>query len=72
MLSFVLLERKRETTSEDLCKNYPHEFFEYVDYTRKLEYEENPNYDLLKQKFKDVLKEINEEMAEKRRLAFLQ
>ena len=57
-----ILERKRETTSEDLCKNYPHEFFEYVDYTRNLEYEENPDYDFLRQKFKDVLKGLNEEM----------
>ena len=56
------MERKRETTSEDLCKNYPHEFFEYVDYTRNLEYEENPDYDFLRQKFKDVLKGLNEEM----------
>ena len=57
-----ILERKKETTSEDLCKNYPHEFFEYVDYTRNLEYEENPDYDFLRQKFKDVLKGLNEEM----------
>ena len=57
-----ILERKRETSSEDLCKNYPHEFFEYVDYTRNLEYEENPDYDFLRQKFKDVLKGLNEEM----------
>ena len=57
-----ILEKKRETSSEYLCKDFPIQFFEYVDYTRKLEYEENPNYDLLKQKFKDVLKEINEEM----------
>ena len=57
-----ILEKKRETSSEYLCKDFPIQFFEYVDYTRKLEYEENPNYDLLKQKFKDVLKEINEEL----------
>ena len=57
-----ILERKKETSSEDLCKNYPHEFFEYVDYTRNLEYEENPDYDFLRQKFKDVLKGLNEEM----------
>ena len=57
-----ILEKKRETSSEDLCKDFPIEFFEYVDYTRNLEYEESPDYDLLRQKFKDVLKKINEEM----------
>ena len=57
-----ILEKKKETSSEDLCKDFPIEFFEYVDYTRNLEYEESPDYDLLRQKFKDVLKKINEEM----------
>ena len=33
-----------------------------MDYTRNLEYEENPDYDFLRQKFKDVLKGLNEEM----------
>ena len=32
-----ILEKKRETSSEDLCKDFPIEFFEYVDYTRNLE-----------------------------------
>ena len=57
-----ILEKKRETTTEDLCKDFPREFFEYVDYTRNLEYEENPDYDFLRKKFTDVLKELNEEM----------
>ena len=57
-----ILEKKRETSSEDLCKDFPHEFYEYVDYTRNLEYEQNPDYDFLRQKFLDVMKGINEEM----------
>ena len=57
-----ILEKKKETSSEALCKDYPHEFFEYVDYTRNLEYEENPDYDFLRKKFTDVLKGLNEEM----------
>jgi serine/threonine protein kinase len=57
-----ILEKKRETSSQDLCKGYPREFFEYVEYTRNLEYEENPNYDLLRKKFMDVLKNLNEEL----------
>ena len=57
-----ILEKKRETSSEDLCKDFPHEFYEYVDYTRNLEYEQNPDYDILRQKYLDVMKGINEEM----------
>ena len=57
-----ILEKKKETSSQDLCKDFPHEFFEYVDYTKNLEYEENPDYDFLRQKFLDVLKGLNEEL----------
>ena len=57
-----ILEKKKETSTQDLCKEFPHEFFEYVDYTKNLEYEENPDYDFLRQKFLDVLKGLNEEL----------
>ena len=57
-----ILGKKKETSSQDLCKEFPHEFFEYVDYSKNLEYEENPDYDFLRQKFLDVLKGLNEEM----------
>ena len=57
-----ILEKKKETSSQDLCKEFPHEFFEYVDYSKNLEYEENPDYDFLRQKFLDVLKGLNEEL----------
>ena len=57
-----ILEKKRETSSEELCKDFPHEFFEYVDYTRNLEYEQDPDYDFLRKKFQDVLKGLNEEL----------
>ena len=57
-----ILGKKKETSSQDLCKDFPHEFLEYVDYSKNLEYEENPDYDFLRQKFLDVLKGLNEEM----------
>ena len=43
-----ILEKKKETTSEALCKGFPNEFKEYVEYTRNLGYEEEPNYDRLR------------------------
>ena len=52
-----ILEKKKETSSEELCKDFPLEFFKYVDYTKKLEYEDNPDYDMLKKLFIDVIRE---------------
>ena len=42
-----ILEKKKSTSSEELCKNFPIEFKQYIDYTKKLGYTENPNYDKL-------------------------
>ena len=57
-----ILEKKKATTTEELCKDFPKEFFDYVDYTRNLGYEDNPDYDYLRNKFLNVLKDLNEEM----------
>ena len=57
-----ILEKKKATSTEDLCRDFPQEFFEYVDYTRNLGYEDNPDYDYLRERFLDVLKNANEEM----------
>ena len=51
-----ILEKKRETSSEELCKNFPFEFYNYVEFTKNLDYEENPDYNMLKNKFLEVLK----------------
>ena len=50
-----ILERKRQTKSEELCKGYPIEFEEFIDYTRRLEYTEEPNYEMLRAKFMRVI-----------------
>ena len=57
-----ILDKKKETSSEELCKGFPKEFCHYVDYTRKLGYNENPDYDMLKQLFLDVIKKLNQKM----------
>ena len=57
-----ILEKKKETSSEELCKDFPHEFYQYVEYSKNLEYEDNPDYDMLKQLFIDVIKHINAKM----------
>ena len=57
-----ILEKKKDTSSEELCKNFPQEFFKYVDYTKNLEYEENPDYDMLRQLFLNVVSKLKEKM----------
>jgi casein kinase I family protein HRR25 len=52
-----IMEIKMETTPNNLCKGFPKEFEEYVDYTRNLEYEQDPDYDYLKNLFYSILKE---------------
>ena len=50
-----ILDKKKETSSKTLCANFPDEFREYVEYTRKLSYEEEPNYEKYKNKFYNLI-----------------
>jgi hypothetical protein len=52
-----IMEIKRDTTPFQLCKGFPKEFETYVEYTRNLEYEQDPDYKFLKNLFNNVLKE---------------
>ena len=52
-----IMEIKRETTPFQLCKGFPKEFEQYVEYTRNLEYENDPDYRFLKNLFNSILKE---------------
>ena len=57
-----ILEKKKEISSEELCKGFPDEFKQYVHYTKNLEYEQNPDYDFLKQLFVNTIKNLNGRM----------
>jgi len=50
-----IMEVKRDTDPHTLCQGFPPEFERYVSYTRNLEYEEEPDYDMLKNLFLNVL-----------------
>ena len=56
-----IMEIKIETSPHQLCKGFPKEFEEFVEYTRNLEYEQDPDYKNLKQLFNSILKEDNSE-----------
>ncbi len=50
-----ILDKKKETTSEELCKGFPDEFREYLEYSRNLEYTEEPKYDKYKEQFYNLV-----------------
>ena len=52
-----ILDKKKETTSSELCKDFPEEFKHFVDYTRNLGYNENPKYEKLKNNFICLIRE---------------
>ena len=51
-----IMEKKIETSAEELCQGFPEEFTNYIHYTRNLEYEQDPDYGFLKGLFLNVLK----------------
>ncbi|KAL1890018.1 Palmitoylated plasma membrane-bound casein kinase [Ceratocystis pirilliformis] len=53
-------EKKQTTAIKDLCDGFPDEFNQYVTYVRNLGFEENPDYDYLRELFTKVLKDRNE------------
>ena len=52
-----ILEKKKEIKAEDLCRDFPEEFKYYIEYTKELGYNDNPNYDKLKKNFLLLVRE---------------
>ena len=50
-----IMEKKIATSPEELCNGFPVQFSEYIKYTRSLLYEQDPNYEYLKNLFTIVL-----------------
>ena len=48
-----ILDKKKETTSEQLCKGFPEEFKDFLEYAKNLEYTEEPKYDLVTNKMEE-------------------
>jgi len=53
-------EKKQSTAIKELCENFPEEFGIYLNYVRKLGFEETPDYDFLRELFTKVLKNTGE------------
>lgn len=53
-------EKKQSTPIPELCEGFPEEFAIYMNYVRKLGFEESPDYDFLRELFTKVLKTLAE------------
>jgi len=53
-------EKKQTTPISELCEGFPKEFAIYMDYVRKLSFQETPDYDFLRDLFTKVLKMLVE------------
>ncbi|KAI0807338.1 CK1/CK1/CK1-G protein kinase [Fomes fomentarius] len=49
-------EKKQTTPIKELCEGFPEEFSIYLNYVRKLGFEETPDYDFLRELFAKILK----------------
>merc|ERR1712032_819399 len=49
-----IMESKRSTSIETLCKGYPAVFASYLNYCRALRFEDRPDYAYLRRLFKDL------------------
>ena len=50
-----ILEMKMNISSNELCNGLPNEFEEFLDYSKKLKYEEKPNYEKLRKLFDNIM-----------------
>ena len=55
----LISEVKLSTSIKNLCENIPEEIFEYLQYIRKISFEERPNYIYLKELFINCAKKNN-------------
>ena len=55
-----VLDLKKALSGKELCEGLPEEFAKYINYCRKLYFEEDPNYDYLRSLFSSILKKNQE------------
>ena len=54
-----ILMKKKGTTAEELCKGFPKEFVDYINYTRNLDFETDPDYKYLRGLLLSILEREN-------------
>ncbi|CAK61633.1 unnamed protein product (macronuclear) [Paramecium tetraurelia] len=53
-----IMEKKLETSPDALCKGFPIEMSQYLNYCKNLKFEDKPDYNYLRGLFKDAFKKI--------------
>jgi serine/threonine protein kinase len=56
----IIYNIKKNISNEVLCKDLPKEMCEYMNYVKSLKFDEEPNYNYLKQLFISILDNMNE------------
>jgi len=56
-----VLQKKSETTLDELCEGHPIAFRQYMDYVRSLTFEQKPNYKYMRNLFESLFRELNYE-----------
>lgn len=49
-------DKKQAIPAAELCKGLPEEFAKYIDYTKSLKFEEEPDYEFCRDLFRQVMK----------------
>ena len=57
---YKILKLKIKIKEEELCESLPSEFLEFLKYCKKLEFNQNPNYEYLKNLLNNILLKIKE------------
>lgn len=52
-----IMEKKMQTPVEQLCKGFPLQFTQYMNYVKNQKFEAKPDYSYLRQLLRDVMKE---------------
>lgn len=52
-----ILQKKKETPVDELCKSYPLEFIEFINYVKKLSYTDDPDYNHLRSLLDKIMKD---------------
>ena len=55
----LITEKKLSVSVEKLCQDFPNEFKVYLDYCRALKFEEEPDYEYLKELFRQLASKLN-------------
>jgi hypothetical protein len=50
----AIMKKKMFTQIDELCRGLPREFNQYLEYTRKLRFDDKPDYSFLKKLFREV------------------